>query len=136
MISDYEKNKWYKVESNDPKPQVRGSIYFVTHEGNTYSGTYLDYSDGFATLDDKVFGEEEVEKWIIRKDWKIKEGTSVKERFEYNGFTIFLILKSDFSHYWMAEIEGIDEIIFVKEPTRDGAIDSIKKKINQLESDE
>lgn len=128
MNFKYERDKWYKVGSNNPKPQVKGSIYFATKAGKIYAGTYLNYSQ-YISLKEEIFEENEVGKWIIREDWKIKEETFLKDRIEYKGHKISIALKNNLSHYWQTNIEGVDSSILVKEPTRGKSLAVYRKEI-------
>lgn len=126
----YERNKWYTVGSSDPSPQIHGSIYFITKSGEKYAGTYLAYSQ-FSSLQGKVFEDFEVEKWIIREDWKIEKGTSTIESIYYNDVKILIELKSNLSHYWQASIIEVNSNEICKEPTREKALTAIKKLIEK-----
>lgn len=124
----HKRNTWYTVDSSDPEPQIRGAIYFITKSGEKIAGTYLPYSQ-FTSLQGKIFEKYEVEKWIIREDWKIKEGISTKETINQNNVKILIELKDDLSHYWQASIVDSNNNETCKEPTREKALSAIKKLI-------
>ncbi len=120
MENEYEYGKWYKV-SKSPKPQNRGSIYFVTKDGRKYAGTFI--ISQFLSLDEEIFETYQVEKWIIR-DRKINK--SKQNDLTYKGEQIRIENRQDLGFHWRASYVNNDKTNYINKESRQEAIAEIK----------
>ncbi|GEM_PF-3931096 len=125
MSINYERDKWYKASEN-PTPQVQGSIYFITNDGKKHAGTYIDYSQ-FMSLDEEIFHQREVDKWMIR-DPQYEEPK--KDSITYKGKKIYLNARNDIGFYWRASYKENGSDIYVNMETKKEAINSLKQIID------
>ncbi|MEX2437316.1 MAG: hypothetical protein WD509_01925 [Candidatus Paceibacterota bacterium] len=123
-------NKWYSINSSDPDPQPRSTIYFIPKDGGKYAGTYSDSQ--FISLSSKCFEKDEVTKWMIRDDYRVSKGEPLEESVEYKDYIIVVSLKSAPCFYWQSIIKDHEDILPMKKATKIEALNAMKTKIDEM----